>query len=115
MSMATPEDFSDEVPLSRVSNGEIYRLVLRVDRRIDALSVVSKETHEADKRALEQRISDTRLYVDKEIITLRDQVRDEAAGWRKWKEDLATTRKWMISLGFGLLGTITYIMITVLH
>lgn len=108
--------YEEDAPLSRVTNGEIYRAVLRVDRRMDALSssVVTKDVYDSDRLALSERINSNREFVQHEIQACSDAIAAVTKDWNDRYANARATRLWLIGIGIGLLTTIAYIVMGVL-
>lgn len=94
---------------NEVTIGEVYRLSVRIDGRLDQMArdMVGRQEYEADYEANAATVADIRLKLDAERI-------EREAGDRRILESLTTARRWAIIAGLTavgvLLGVLTFIL-----
>ena len=114
---ASPSDgnIDDDSVIGRITNSELYRLLLRVDRRIDQLNVVTKDQYVADQAAVVLRIVDTRTYCEGQIATLTVKMDGEARAWRDSRASVQRRVATMVPVISTVAGIGTYLVLHVLH
>lgn len=98
----------DEIaePRGPVTNGEIFRAVIRLDKRMDgvASSMVYKDVYDIQQA----RLTDA-------IEANRTAIKEAVESWKEWRSNGRTVKMWLAGLSVGVLTSIAYETVYLLH
>lgn len=98
------------MPEHEITLGEVYRLVSKVDRRLDTMaeSMVGRKEYEADQEGIDRRFresGDTHVRLEKQISSLAERVDSTE------KEQRQSRSRWLQSIAIAALSAVLAVIV----